>query len=433
MHIIQMLDEYIYHDYEEYILDNEYKKSISIGVDNIAIFNKHSMILINTINFCDIFGLNVDNDIVTIYYFDRVRSSTKISRSLIGFADKNLAHNTYNNLLDILDINKKMYLFVVNPVSGSGKADKLFNSKIVPVMRNSFHDFRVLVTENKTSIETFLADTKISFDAIISIGGDGTIFDIIQVLKKIQIHIPLAIIPSGSGNGLSKSLTCLFGDKKNYNVYDYIYHLFRGTIQKLDTTLCIAGTNRYRSILGQSWGLPSDIDIKSEYMRWIGGVRYTIQAVIEFIKMKTYYGTINYLPYSDENLKLVDSEGINVLDIHNDKCKQIQSNFNMIWACQAPYMSEDAYMAPDADMCNKTIYLVIIDAKYGISRYQLVKLFMSLSSGSHVNNPYIQIIPVVAYSLQTSQTETSIITIDGEKLNDTCIKVCIDKPIDFIF
>ena len=425
-----MFYEYIHYDYDEY------RKSIAINDNSITIFNKNSMILVNTINLCDIFGLVIDNDILTINYFDRFNSPTKIVSDYIGFYDRNIAHKTYSNLLNKLNIHGKTYLFVINPVSGSGKADKLFNNKILPVMKNSFYNFQVVKTENKTSVETYLANTQNVFDAIISIGGDGTTFDIIQALKKLDIHVPLAIIPSGSGNGLSKSLNCLFGYKNNYNIYDYIYCIFRGTVRKLDTTLCATLNRNYWSMLGQSWGLPSDIDIKSEYMRCIGSTRYTLQAIIEFCRMKTYQGTIKYLPHSSENLTLVAREGINVLNAYHNDCVCIQSDFNMLWACQVPYMSDDAHIAPNATMCDKTIYLVIIDAKSRISRYQLVKLFMSLSSGTHVNNPHIQIIPVVAYSLTTHQTcenKRSVITIDGEKSDDTCIKVCIDKPINFIF
>jgi len=426
-----MLNEYIYYDYEEY------KKSIKIDNNKISIFNSHSIVSINTIELSDIFGLNLDHDILTIHYFDRRNSPTKIVSEFIEFdTDIDNAHNTYNKLLHKLNICEKMYLFVINPVSGSGKAHKLFNNKISPTIKKSFHSFYEIVTENKTSVETYLKNTAIIFDAIISVGGDGTTFDILQAMKKLNIHIPLAIIPSGSGNGLSKSLTCLFNEKKPCNTYDYIYHLFKGTVRKIDTTRCYTTTCSYWSILGQSWGLPSDIDIKSEYMRWLGSSRYTIQAIIEFYRMKTYCGTIKYLPKSKENLQLVEEEGVYVLDKYPNKCELIHSNFTMLWACQAPYMSDDAYIAPDANMGDKTIYLVIIDGKSEISRYQLIKLFMSLSSGTHVNNPHIKIIPVVAYSIVTSQTnhtDHSIITIDGEKSHDTCLKVRIDAPIDFIF
>jgi sphingosine kinase len=385
------------------------------------------------LNKADIFGINVHNNTLAINYFDRAGTETKIAQKIIEFNTNCDACNEYDKLIHGLNINAKRYLFVINPVSGSGKAHKLFKSKIYHVMSNSFHKYCVIITENKHSIENYLKTVTNDLSAIVSVGGDGTTFDILQAMKKLHINIPLAIIPSGSGNGLSKSLTFLFGNKVSYNTYDNLYYLFNGTIRNLDTTLCVNNNNTYWSVLGQSWGLPSDIDIKSEYMRRIGSMRYTVQALIEFYRMKVYKGTIKYLPRSDENLQLVTSEGVSVLDKYSDKCECIQSNFNMLWACQVPYMSDDAYMAPSATMKDKTIYLVLIDAKSNISRYNLVRLFMNLESGHHADNPYVQIIPVVAYSLVTDPTENSILTIDGEKVNNEGIQVCIDNPIRFIF
>ncbi|KFB52893.1 AGAP006995-PA-like protein [Anopheles sinensis] len=50
------------------------------------------------------------------------------------------------------------------------------------------------------------------------------------------------------------------------------------------------------SFLSVGWGLISDIDIESERLRAIGGQRFTVWSVHRLISLRTYHGTVSYLP-----------------------------------------------------------------------------------------------------------------------------------------
>lgn len=56
------------------------------------------------------------------------------------------------------------------------------------------------------------------------------------------------------------------------------------------------------SFLSVGWGLLADIDIESERLRAIGYQRFTIWSVARLIGLRTYHGTVSYLPYCDGNL-----------------------------------------------------------------------------------------------------------------------------------
>lgn len=55
------------------------------------------------------------------------------------------------------------------------------------------------------------------------------------------------------------------------------------------------------SFLSLGWGLISDIDIESERIRSIGYQRFAIWSVHRLINLRTYYGTLSYLPVKNRN------------------------------------------------------------------------------------------------------------------------------------
>jgi YegS/Rv2252/BmrU family lipid kinase len=100
---------------------------------------------------------------------------------------------------------KKRLLFVFNPISGGKKKDPLF-----PVMEkfctdNGF-EFSFYSTtgdgKNVQNIESIIR--RDSVDAVIAVGGDGTVNMVGEAL--INKPIPLGIIPMGSANSVSRDL-----------------------------------------------------------------------------------------------------------------------------------------------------------------------------------------------------------------------------------
>lgn len=91
--------------------------------------------------------------------------------------------------------------FIVNPISGNGK-QKDIESLINKYLDKEKFDFDISITERslhaaeicKTAIDN-------KYEAIIAVGGDGTINEICGEL--IGTDIALGIIPAGSGNGLA--------------------------------------------------------------------------------------------------------------------------------------------------------------------------------------------------------------------------------------
>lgn len=94
-------------------------------------------------------------------------------------------------------------LFIVNPNAG-----KKISERIIEIIRKEFPQnmyYQVVIWKNKEHFEeiTSILKTQGYTDAV-AVGGDGTVN---QVAKAIlNTNIALGIVPTGSGNGLARSL-----------------------------------------------------------------------------------------------------------------------------------------------------------------------------------------------------------------------------------
>lgn len=99
---------------------------------------------------------------------------------------------------------RKRIIFIVNPISGT--SGKSFILKLIEdYLDRTIYDYEVATTErvgHATEIAKDAVNKKI--DVVCAIGGDGTVNEVASGLVHSQTA--LAIIPSGSGNGLARHL-----------------------------------------------------------------------------------------------------------------------------------------------------------------------------------------------------------------------------------
>jgi len=105
--------------------------------------------------------------------------------------------------------NLKMYIFIVNPTAGNGKAEKIYRRlKETDIFKKmnivSYHtDYKGHAEELIEQLYTFY--DKRTIEAIVVIGGDGTMHEVINGLKNWQV--PISFIPGGSGNDFIRGIS----------------------------------------------------------------------------------------------------------------------------------------------------------------------------------------------------------------------------------
>jgi YegS/Rv2252/BmrU family lipid kinase len=132
--------------------------------------------------------------------------------------------------------------FIVNPMSGTTKKTSVVETINKTIDRDIFTDVEIVFTECKGH-GTKLANQFMQegYDVIGAVGGDGTINEVAKAL--VHTNIALAVIPSGSGNGLARHLNI------PTNISKAIQHINKSEIIKIDYGLandypffCTAGT-----------------------------------------------------------------------------------------------------------------------------------------------------------------------------------------------
>lgn len=94
------------------------------------------------------------------------------------------------------------HIFIINPVSGHGRS-----SKLVPWIQTYFmnreDEYEIHMTTGKGHASQLASQYSVKDDVTVySCGGDGTAY---EVLNGIQKGVPMAVIPSGTGNDFTRS------------------------------------------------------------------------------------------------------------------------------------------------------------------------------------------------------------------------------------
>lgn len=94
--------------------------------------------------------------------------------------------------------------FVVNPVAGKGKVE-IFIEEIENVMRDKKIKYKIAYTQYPGhAIEIASKVDPIVYHKIISVGGDGTIYEVINGIKDTSLIF--GILPTGTGNDLARTI-----------------------------------------------------------------------------------------------------------------------------------------------------------------------------------------------------------------------------------
>ena len=141
------------------------------------------------------------------------------------------------------------------------------------------------------------------------------------------------------------------------------------------------------SLLSTSWGFFSDVDVESEKFRFLGGARFTLQAIVRILSRRTYrcdflYETTargrehNERHYADADLgvRLSDRPG----------WRRVSGDVLGLWALNVPWGTETTLAAPRAEFNDGSLDVVLVRVT---NRKNMLKLMLDFDAGAHVSNP----------------------------------------------
>lgn len=168
---------------------------------------------------------------------------------------------------------QKKILFIVNPISGTGKQKNIVSLIDSYLDKNKFNS-TIQFTAHAGHAKEIVKNEHPNFDIIVAVGGDGTVHEVGTSL--INTNCILGIIPTGSGNGLARHL------KISMKIAEAIKQLNNHKTKKIDTILL----NKQPFLGAAGLGFDAHVAWKFDEAPTRGLLTYLKISVKEYFKYK---------------------------------------------------------------------------------------------------------------------------------------------------
>lgn len=268
-------------------------------------------------------------------------------------------------------------IFIINPVAGGGKAQKL-----IPTIEKIMDETRikydiVLTTKPKDAIKISKESIQKGYNNIVAVGGDGTVNEVAMGILESG-NGTLGIIPSGTGNDLARTLKIPFTPKEAIEV------IIKGNKKKMDVGL--VNNSLFLNI--------ASIGFDSEVVKNTQKIKKRIKLGIAYV-----IGVLETLIiFKDKKIKL------EIDDIPIDK------NILLVAVGNGKYYGGGLKILPMAIMEDGYFHVCIINR---VSKIKLFFLFPSIFKGKHVKfKKHVDIFK--AKKIRVITEDKTFLNVDGE-------------------
>lgn len=271
---------------------------------------------------------------------------------------------------------QKKILFVINPISG-GKKKTAFNKKVLEVLDLSkFHPTFQQTTHPNHAYELGKKAVEAGYDAVVAVGGDGTINELGAAL--VGSGIPLGIIPEGSGNGLALYLGIPMNETSAINRLN--------RFETVEVDCGYINDKPFFNIAGLGFDATVSDRFANDTTRGPIGYLRSVVNVISKYKPSKYILTIDGKTYEREAF--------------------------MISVANSPQYGNNAYIAPNASVSDGILDVCIV---HKFPLYILPMMVFRLFNRSADQSEYVEIIPGKEIHIQ--RVEEGPIHVDGEPIS----------------
>jgi YegS/Rv2252/BmrU family lipid kinase len=269
---------------------------------------------------------------------------------------------------------KKKICFIINPISGIGR-QKVIEKLIDEELDRSLFEYEIAYTKAaKHATELAAAAARNNADIVVAVGGDGSVNETAKGL--IHSETAMAIIPTGSGNGLARHLNI-----------------------PLDLKKAMHAINTGKTIRIDSIKMNDDVFVN------VAGVGFDAHIGWEFAR----FGKRGFSSYLKVIMREFPRYKAQDFELTIDGKKMLKNAYLISFANGSQW-GNNAYIAPSADISDGVMDIAILsDFKFmsGLAiGYRLFKRTLERSS-------YLEIIK--AKEVQVKQP-ASIAHIDGEPI-----------------
>jgi len=248
---------------------------------------------------------------------------------------------------------------IVNPRIGAKKVKNLL-SLAEKRLKEANILFDLFVTQYHGHAAEMIKNMPLSeYDGIVSVGGDGTNYHVLNGLLKYHHDTelpPLGIIPAGRGNSFAKDLEI-------HTEEDGFAALSRRTIRAVDVCRFTQDEDVYFFVNLMGLGFVTDAAKTAARFGWTGDLSYIIGVLYRTMRLKFHQ-----------------------LDMEIDGHIISEKNC-FVEICNSRFTGGNMLMAPAAKIDDGLFDVVVLSP---ISRTSLISTFPKIFKGTHGDNPAVR-------------------------------------------
>lgn len=273
-------------------------------------------------------------------------------------------------------------ILVANPRSGRGDGHS-----VVEVLRARLeaagHQCEVRRTDPTMNGTVIARETAGNADVLVVLGGDGSLFEVVNGIMETPHRPRLAQIPVGTGNSFIKDLGI-------NTVEDGLAAILGGKVRAVDLGrfTSTSGTYYFINLLGA--GFVARVARLAGRFRFLGAFSYTLAVLLLLVPLKA------------RRLEIVADGVTSVRDAL------------FVEVCNSRKTGGDMIIAPDAEVDDGLFNIIIAKA---MNRRQVLALFPQIFKGTHVHSPLVESFTCRSISARFDTIEP--VSPDGEQTGGT--------------
>ncbi len=282
----------------------------------------------------------------------------------------------------------KKALIIINKTSGMGKKARLEEALIRNLKSQNYEP--VIKYTEPTGFENILAAHAASIDLIVAAGGDGTISELVSILGKHNINLPVAVIPAGTVNDFARANNIPLNPILAAKELDTTRTKTIDTIKINDT---YAG---YMVAFGNF--MTSFAKVNSSVKNKVGRIAYLIKGIKTLIKLNPYRVSIK----------------IDKLEMETDSVFTLVSKISSVGSVEK--------LLPEARPDDGLLHILNIEP---INIKDIVQLIYMAFTGNITNHRKVMYLTADQVEIQTSDLKE--MNIDGDLYDYKDVKVTVVK------
>ena len=282
----------------------------------------------------------------------------------------------------------KKALIIINKTSGMGKKARLEEALIRNLKSQNYEP--VIKYTEPTGFENILAAHAASIDLIVAAGGDGTISELVSILGKHNINLPVAVIPAGTVNDFARANNIPLNPILAAKELDTTRTKTIDTIKINDT---YAG---YMVAFGNF--MTSFAKVNSSVKNKVGRIAYLIKGIKTLIKLNPYRVSIK----------------IDKLEMETDSVFTLVSKISSVGSVEK--------LLPEARPDDGLLHILNIEP---INIKDIVQLIYMAFTGNITNHRKVMYLTADQVEIQTSDLKE--MNIDGDLYDDKDVQVTVVK------